>query len=170
MKQYSIADPEKILGMINMMEFFKGFTSQEKKTLAAYDQHFASYEKGSVIIKEGDCDAFFYILLLGEVSVTKGNPPRSIANLEPGDWFGEISFLTGSPRTANVIANTHTALVIRMSREIIQKLDIKIREKIKDKLINRLVERLDHMNRYVLCVKNQVPASGPSPYDPTDIP
>jgi serine/threonine-protein kinase len=113
---------------------------------------------------------FFYILLLGEVAVTKGSPPRPITNLGPGDCFGEMSFLTGSPRTANVIANSSTAVVIKMSQEMVQELHIKIREKIKDRLIKRLVERLDLMNGFVISTKSRLPGSVSSPHNPTDIP
>lgn len=170
MKQYKIINPETILELINRLEFFKDFTLYEKQKLAEIHQHFASYEKDDVIIKEGDHDTFFYILIIGDVSVTKGNPPLTITNLKPGDCFGEISFLTGSPRTANVIADTNTIVVLKMSRELVDELDINMREKVKDKLIKRLVERLNHMNRFVISIKNRLPESASLLNTPTYIP
>lgn len=158
MKQYTIIDLEKVLKIIARVDFFSGFTQDEIRTLAGFHQNFVSFEKGDVIINENGNDTFFYILLLGDLSVTKGTPPRLIARLDPGDCFGEVSFLTCSPRTANVVANCHT-LTIRVNREMLDSLDIRIREKFKDQLIKRLVERLEQMNGFAVKVKTLLPES-----------
>ncbi len=169
MKQFSIADSSKVLDILNRVKFFNSFTFQEKKTLAQFHQQFASYGKGDFIINEGDYDEVFYILLLGEVSVTLGTPLRQIATLETGDFFGEISFLTGSPRTANVTANTKTT-VLGINKEMLNDLDINIREKFKDKFIQRLAERLAQMNSFAVDIESQVPKAFTFPNFPTYVP
>ena len=167
LKQYRIIDPEKILEIINRLDFFKDFSPEEKKALSEHDQFVAFFKKGETIIKEGDQDAIFYILLLGKASVVKGIHQDSIGALKPGDCFGEISFLIRSPRTATVIADTDTVAAIRISQEMTHELDIKICEKIKDKLIKMLVERLDRMNRFLINTKHGLPESETFSYDPT---
>ncbi len=169
MKQFKIVDSKKVLEILNRVKFFNSFTFQEKKTLAQFHQQFASYGKGDYILNEGDNDEVFYILLLGEVSVTLGIPPRQIATLETGDFFGEISFLTGSSRTANVTANINTT-VLEIDKKMLNNLDIGIREKFKDKFIHRLAERLAQMNSFAIGIENKVPKAFTFPNFPTYVP
>lgn len=89
MKQYQISDSKKVLEILNRVKFFNSFTSQEKKTLAQFYQCVASYGKGDFVIKEGDHDEVFYILLLGEVSVTLGTPPPVRLRLSKQEIFLE---------------------------------------------------------------------------------
>ena len=66
----------------------------------AYD-----YPPDTDIVREGDSDLDFYIVYSGkaEVWVRKNRPvPSKIAELQPGDFFGEIGFLMGTPRTASI--------------------------------------------------------------------
>jgi CRP/FNR family cyclic AMP-dependent transcriptional regulator len=53
----------------------------------------------------------FVVIIDGHAEVTKGED--KIAELDAGDFFGEIALLTGGPRTATVVATTNVhALVI----------------------------------------------------------
>lgn len=59
---------------------------------------------GKTIIKEGDNGRSVFILTRGSVRVTAGLQGKivELAVLQPSDFFGEIAFLTGKPRTATV--------------------------------------------------------------------
>jgi ATP-binding cassette, subfamily B, bacterial len=60
---------------------------------------------GRTLIKEGEEGRRFYIVARGKVSVSaKGSDGRvrSLATLEDGDFFGEITLLTNSTTTATV--------------------------------------------------------------------
>lgn len=61
---------------------------------------------GKVIVKEGDKGASVYVVTRGTVKVYTTMDGRRIdlAVLQPSDFFGEIAFLTGKPRTATVIS------------------------------------------------------------------
>ena len=53
----------------------------------------------------------FVVIIDGHAEVKKGED--KIAELDAGDFFGEIALLTGGPRTATVLATTNVhALVI----------------------------------------------------------
>ncbi|MFO1540129.1 MAG: MFS transporter [Chloroflexota bacterium] len=70
--------------------------------------------EGSVIIAQGDVADRFYAIAEGEVEVTRveedGSGPRTLRRMGPGEAFGEIGLLTGSPRTATVTARTAVVL------------------------------------------------------------
>ena len=58
------------------------------------------YGKGEIIFYEGESGESFFILGKGEVEVLIGE--RVVANLKTGDFFGEMSLLTGMNRNASI--------------------------------------------------------------------
>ena len=77
-----------------------------------------SHEEGSVIINEGDAGTSMYLIASGEVKVyTRGTGGTVyLAKLGEGDFFGEVSMLTGKPRTATITASQRTEL-LRLDKE-----------------------------------------------------
>ncbi|MHB8845953.1 MAG: cyclic nucleotide-binding domain-containing protein [Nitrospirota bacterium] len=67
---------------------------------------FHTVPAGQAIVKEGDSGASVYVVTRGtvKVSTTVEGKPVDLAVLQPSDFFGEIAFLTGKPRTATVSA------------------------------------------------------------------
>ncbi len=62
-------------------------------------------EEGKVLAREGDIGQEFFVIVDGEVSVSKDG--EEIRRLGPGDFFGEIALIWDSPRrTATVAAAT----------------------------------------------------------------
>ena len=57
---------------------------------------------GKVLCEEGDTAREFFVILEGEVEVTKKG--HRLAALGPGDFFGEIALIEHSTRTATVTA------------------------------------------------------------------
>lgn len=68
---------------------------------------------GQTIIREGDPADSFFILTQGAASVRQNGPDgeREISTLKPGDFFGEIGLLTGTPRNATVRATAPTEVL-----------------------------------------------------------
>ena len=68
---------------------------------------------GTRIVEHGDTASSAYFILEG--STTAGIPTetgyRGLSTMTEGDFFGEIGALTGSPRTADVVADTDTTLL-----------------------------------------------------------
>lgn len=70
--------------------------------------------RGEVIVREGDPSEDFYIVVAGEVGVTRARPNGTesrVALLGPGQFLGEMSLLAGTERTATVRAETEAVLL-----------------------------------------------------------
>jgi len=68
---------------------------------------YQTFGKGHVIVQDGETGEDMYILLRGTAGVYKdlGKPTqRQVAQLGPGEFFGEMSLFIGKGRTATVIA------------------------------------------------------------------
>jgi len=71
-------------------------------------------ENGEVIFREGDEGNAMYVVLNGEMEVTKqsrNGVDARVAMLGPGDWFGEMSIVDIQPRSATVRAVAPSRLV-----------------------------------------------------------
>ena len=69
---------------------------------------------GTAITRAGDSGDSAYFIMSGRVAVgaaTAGGEHRSLANIGAGDVIGEIAALTGSTRTADVVAEEETELM-----------------------------------------------------------
>lgn len=139
---------EKTLGILDKVHFFDNFNRDEKDMLTGFHSHFFHAPAGEQIIAEGACDNSFYILLAGKVAIHKRKAARPIANLLPGECFGEISFLTERARTTSVHALAD-CIVFEIDRPTLKHMDTRLRDRLKDNLIQILVRRLDHMNDLV---------------------
>jgi CRP-like cAMP-binding protein len=74
---------------------------------------FARAAPGEAIVKAGDPgdSAFFVLGGRAVAGIPEGEGYRSLSAMGPGDFFGEIAALTGSKRTANVVADEATELL-----------------------------------------------------------
>jgi CRP/FNR family cyclic AMP-dependent transcriptional regulator len=66
-----------------------------------------SFREGYVIIKQGTSGIGLYVICSGKVKIVKetaGGEKLDIAELGPGDFFGEMAVLDSAPRSADVIA------------------------------------------------------------------
>ena len=103
---------------------------------------FVSFDDGEGIIEEGATSTAFFILMRGSAHVThKSNPEYVLSVLGEGDIFGEMSYLTGNSRSANVVACGYV-MAMRLTHEVVQQMPASIREVIKDKLIEVMTRRI----------------------------
>src|SRR5262249_36287689 len=61
------------------------------------------FGRGERILSEGDPGQTFYVVASGSVSILTGRGVE-VTRLGPGKYFGEMSLLTGEPRSATVVA------------------------------------------------------------------
>jgi CRP/FNR family cyclic AMP-dependent transcriptional regulator len=83
--------------------FFAGLSRGELVELAKATEDM-EVEEGKTLTREGESGREFFVIVDGEVSVTKDG--SEIRKLGPGEFFGEIALLEDRPRTATVKAAT----------------------------------------------------------------
>lgn len=69
------------------------------------------FARGEVIVAEGDPGASMFVVIDGSVAVTVGADRREVAVTHAGGYFGEMSLLTGDPRSATVTAREDTTVL-----------------------------------------------------------
>lgn len=109
---------------LSTLPLFKHYDKEDMESL--YDAMFAkNFDTGDVIIKQGkinilvfnfiigDKGDYFYVVDSGycEIYVEKdGKQPQLVKTVGPGDYFGELALIYGTPRAATVKAVTPVKL------------------------------------------------------------
>ncbi|OXB70515.1 UNVERIFIED_CONTAM: hypothetical protein H355_008675 [Colinus virginianus] len=79
-----------------------------------------TYNKGDVIIREGDKGDTFYVLLDGEAEAQKDM--HCVMKYKRGGYFGELALLKDQPRAATVVATAQPTLVAYLDRKSFKRL------------------------------------------------
>ena len=95
--------------------------------------------EGDRLTEEGRRGREFFILVEGAVAVRRGG--RKLAELGPGDWFGEIAILTYKPRTATGTATSPVRLLVISDRAF--RRVVETTPRIALKVLRSVAERLD---------------------------
>ncbi len=85
-------------------------TFREVMNVVSVSQH----PPGAYLCHEGSTERTFYIIVDGEVAVAKQKPDGGktiLARKRSGDFFGEMSLLSGEPRTADVYTTVNSTTV-----------------------------------------------------------
>ena len=86
---------------------FRGLSRDEFRKVVSH-LTFRHYEEESIVVSEGDPGESMFIIVNGEIRVNTSDATGkqiTLANLGEGEFFGEVSLLTGKPRTATIITN-----------------------------------------------------------------
>lgn len=102
------------------------------------------YGGGETIIREGDESAYFYHVYSGAVNVQKDG--QVIARLGAGDFFGEISLVTGEKISATVVADRESVIIQVSSSRFKQVIDMN--EKMALKLSAVITRRQEEMKLF----------------------
>ena len=89
--------------------------SRKDLQLVARRAEDVSVPAGKALISEGETGHEFFVILDGNAKITRQG--RKIANIGPGDAFGELALLEKAPRNSTVIAETDMELVVLGQRE-----------------------------------------------------
>jgi type IV pilus assembly protein PilB len=110
-----------------------------------------NYEDGDYIIRQGNSDNDFFKLITGAISVVKND--KKIAEItEPGEYFGEMSAISGEPRSASIVSHGRS-VIKRFPGDKIMEL-IQEYPAVSKYLFKTVVARLDQANRLIVQLAN----------------
>jgi CRP-like cAMP-binding protein len=98
-------NPESLATALRDAEIFASFSDGQRAELLGAARP-CLYGTNDVIVREGDTGSSMFVIVDGEAIVTAHPATEPVARLHEGDFFGEMSLLTGDPRTATVRAAT----------------------------------------------------------------
>ena len=141
-----------LLDILSKITLFKDLDDRELKVILNMPKVYEVFAPGETIVKEGDLEACFYILLSGRASVImKG---QVLVQVGPPQFIGEVGFICKEARIATVVADEDVK-AMRLDATNFARLPSMIREAIKDKIIAGLVSRLLRVNETLIALKNQ---------------
>ncbi|HVO65874.1 MAG TPA: YhjD/YihY/BrkB family envelope integrity protein [Syntrophales bacterium] len=102
----------------NLILLEKAFLKPGKKFMKIEERLFRKfgrmYPKGDYIFRQGDTGEEMYYILMGNVRVEKitGQVKKALAEMGPGQYFGEMAALIDAPRTASVQATEDSNVAV----------------------------------------------------------
>jgi len=93
---------------LKTITLFAPIPDQELTEIAPFAEE-REVEAGTVLVKEGQFSYEFMAIEDGQAEVTRGG--EHVADLGPGDFFGEVGLLERVLRTATVTAKTDMLLI-----------------------------------------------------------
>lgn len=156
---------EKVVDMISLFAVL----SESERALVVSSGRIRNFAKGAEICKEGDRGTTFYVVGGGHLDVYAGTPPRVVDEIGVGSYFGEMSLLTGQPRTATIKAASDCMLV-EFDRRVFMKLfaaNLGLIEKITDAVAARNANRTHLTERQGGPQPAREPVPRPVPPPPT---
>ncbi|MCX5993642.1 MAG: cyclic nucleotide-binding domain-containing protein [Chloroflexi bacterium] len=72
-----------------------------------FEKFLRTFQKGDIIFEDGAAGAEMFIVHSGKVKLLKratGGAEKTLAVLGPGEFFGEMSLIDGSPRSTSAVA------------------------------------------------------------------
>lgn len=134
--------------LFSRVDIFHELDSEIVRQLAASSQR-RLFDAGEVLVREDEAGDSLFVVEKGAVRVTKSDPEAEdrhvdLAILEEGAFFGEMSLLTGEPRSATVIARDPCGVLVLNKQALAATLeaDPRIAESLSRALATR---RLDTM-------------------------
>jgi small-conductance mechanosensitive channel/CRP-like cAMP-binding protein len=102
------------------VDLFSRLREEQRREIAASTST-RIFGNGEAIVQQGATGQSMFIICSGSVSVLLEPERREVATIAKGGYFGEMSLLTGDPRSATVVAREDT-MVLELDAEVFRKL------------------------------------------------
>ncbi len=135
-------DRHEQFAMLRRLKFFHEFSHAEIWEVLRASQ-WQDYEPNEEIVKEGEIDDRFYVIVDGDVAVERLG--REIGRLEAGDCFGETSFVRGAKRQATIKA-VNGVTVMKVSSTLLEQVSASCQLRFNKVFLRSLIGRLQNPN------------------------
>ena len=147
-------EDDEILAILKKVPVFKDLDNRE---LASVERilHRRTYHQGEIIFSQGDPGFGMYIIESGTVNIILMPAQHRLAELSDGEFFGELTLLDESPRTATAISETHCKMLCFFQPDLLDLINRNPRlgVKIMFGLARTIGARLKYTNEYVNSLK-----------------
>lgn len=108
---------ERIIAQLAAVDFLGTLDAKQIEVLAR-EARWESYLPGERVVRQGEPGEVLYVIVSGtaDVRLEQGGLTSTVTTLEAGKFFGEMSLLTGEPRSATVVAASDL-LVITVGKQ-----------------------------------------------------
>jgi CRP-like cAMP-binding protein len=113
------ASRERVLATVDL---FSSLSEAQRADLAAATAT-ETFGDGEAIVRQGEPGDSMYVLCAGRVSVVLEPGRQEVAVIDQGGYFGEMSLLTGEPRSATVLARGEV-VVLELDAVLFRRLGI----------------------------------------------
>jgi len=135
-------DKQEQFSILRTLKFFHDFSQAEiLEVLRA--STWQDYEEGGEIVKEGEMDDRFYVIVSGSAAVMRNG--SVVGELEPGDCFGETSYVRGAKRLATIKAITNVTLM-KVSSTLLEQSSAACQLRFNKVFLRSLISRLQSPN------------------------
>jgi serine/threonine protein kinase len=136
--KYDSLDNQEHFDLLRTLTFFHEFSHSEIwEVLRASDWH--EYKDGEDIVREGEMDDRFYIIVSGQAGVEANG--KQLGVLEDGACFGETSYVRGAKRTASIRANGQV-VILRVSSTLMEQVSQACQLRFNKVFLRSLITRL----------------------------
>ena len=137
-EQNARIDQQSQFDVLRRLRFFHDFSHAEIwEVLRASAMQ--DYAAGEEIVKEGEMDDRFYILVNGKCTVERHG--KRLGSMDSGDCFGETSYVRGARRTATIRAESAVS-VLRVSSTLLEQVSAACQLRFNRVFLRALVARL----------------------------
>ena len=131
-------DNQEHFDLLRGLTFFHEFSHAEIwEVLRASDWH--EYQDGEDIVREGEMDDRFYIIVSGKADVETNG--KKLGMLDNGSCFGETSYVRGAKRTASIKASGPVT-ILRVSSTLMEQVSSACQLRFNKVFLRSLITRL----------------------------
>jgi CRP-like cAMP-binding protein len=129
---------------LECIPLFAGLSRKERRSVAQRADE-VDVEAGREIVREGEYPYEFFAIEEGTAEVKRGD--QHLAELGPGDFFGEMGLIENAPRNASVVTRSPLTAVV-MTGSAFRQIDRELPE-----VSKKIREAIDERCRHLMAVE-----------------
>ena len=136
-------DEQEHFDLLRGLSFYHDFSHSEIREVMRASE-WSEYEPGAEIVKEGELDDCFYIIVNGTAEVETDG--RVVGTLNEGECFGETSYVPDAKRTATIKSKNNVTLM-RVSSTLLETASTSCQLRFNQVFLRSLIGRLQNSGK-----------------------